>query len=210
MIGRTRKALDNSGIKGFTLLELLVALAIFAVMAAAIYSSLAMLIRTSDRLDQAGKSLKELQQAMQTMGRDLGQVSNRPVRGPYDSELPPLLWPGTEEQLEMTSGGRRNPLGQARCSLQRVAFRLRGGKLERLSWPVLDQAQDSAPFIQPLLDGVRSFEVSFLAGRDRTFPEWPPAIPPPEITALPRAVRVVMEVDGWGRLERIFLLAGGE
>jgi general secretion pathway protein J len=90
-----------------------------------------------------------------------------------------------------------------------VAFRLKDDKLERLSWPVLDQAQDSTPHIQTMLNGVSGFEVSFLTGKDQTFPDWPPALPPPEITALPRAVRVVLEVEDWGRLERVFLLTGG-
>lgn len=209
MTSRATRVPRHSSDKGFTLLELLVALAIFAIMAAGIYSSLAMLLATSSRLDESGKSLRELQKTMQVLGRDLGQVTNRPVRGGYDVELPPLLWPGTEERLEMTSAGRSNPLGQPRCSLQRLAFRLRDGKLERLSWPVLDQAQDSAPYIQPLLSGVSNFEVSFLTGQDQSFPDWPPANPPPQVTALPRAVRVVLEVEGWGRLERLFLLAGG-
>lgn len=195
--------------QGFTLLELLVALTIFAIMAAAIYSSLAMVLTTSSRLDEAGKSLKELQRTMLLLSRDLEQIINRPVRGGYDAELPPLLWPGSEEQLEMTSGGRSNPLRQPRCSLQRVAYRVRDGKLERLTWAVLDQAQDSAPYIQPLLSGVSAFELSFLVGKERTYPDWPPALPPTELPPLPRAVMVVMEVEGWGRLERIFPLAGG-
>jgi general secretion pathway protein J len=195
--------------QGFTLLELLVALSIFAIMATAIYSSLAMLLTTSSRLDEAGKSLRKLQNTMQVLGRDLTQVTNRPVRGGYDEELPALRWPGYDEQLEMTSAGRANPLRQPRCSLQRVAYRLRDGKLERLVWPVLDLAQDSTPYVQSLLSGVKSFEVSFLAEQNQTFPDWPPANPPPQSPPLPRAVRVVVEVEGWGRLERIFLLAGG-
>lgn len=191
------------------MLELLVALSIFAIMATSIYSSLAMLLTTSSRLDEAGQSLKELQKTMQVLGRDLVQVTNRSVRDGYDVELPPLLWPGSEERLEMTSGGRSNPLRQPRCSLQRVAYQVRDNKLERLSWPVLDLAQDTTPFVQPLLNGVSGLEVSFLAGPDQNFSEWPPPNPPPGLAALPKAVQVVMEVEGWGRLERIFPLAGG-
>ncbi|NTV12449.1 MAG: type II secretion system minor pseudopilin GspJ [Desulfobulbaceae bacterium] len=194
---------------GFTLLELLVALAIFALIATAIYSSLAMLITTSTRLDEAGKSLRELQTTMRILERDLIQVSNRPVRGGYDEELPALRWPGAEEQLELTSGGRSNPLHQSRCNLQRVAYRVKDSRLERLLWPVLDQAQDSKPFVQPLLSGVSRLEVSFQSGKEQLFSDWPPANPPPGKPPLPQAVRVVLEVKEWGRLERIFLLPGG-
>ncbi len=199
----------QSNRQGFTLLELLVALAIFALIATAIYNSLAMMITTSTRLDEAGKSLREVQNTMRIMGRDLTQVIDRPVRGSYGDELPPLRWPGLDDQLEMTSAGRSNPLRQSRCSLQRVAFRVKDGQLERLLWPVLDQAQASKPFVQPLLSGVSSLEVSFQSGQEQLFPDWPPANPPPNKPHLPRAVRVIMEVKGWGRLERIFLLAGG-
>jgi len=205
----SRSARLMQGSSGFTLLELLVALAIFAVLAAAIYGSLAMLITTSTRLDEAGKSLRELQTTMRILSRDLTQVINRPVRGGYDEELPALRWPGPDDQLEMTSLGRSNPLHQARSNLQRVAFRVKEGRLERLVWPVLDQAQDSTPFIQPLLTGVSSMEVSFQTGPEQLFPDWPPSRPPPNAPALPKAVRVVLEVKEWGRLERVFLLAGG-
>lgn len=195
--------------RGFTLLELLVALAIFALLATAIYNSLAMLLTTSTRLDESGKSLKSLQATMRIMGRDLIQVVNRPVRSGYDEELPALRWPGVDNQLEMTSGGRSNPLRQSRCSLQRLAYRVKNGRLERLVWPILDQAQDSTPRVQPLLEGVSHLEVSFQIGKDQLSNEWPPANPRPGSPALPQAVRVVLEAKGWGRLERIFPLAGG-
>lgn len=195
--------------RGFTLLELLVALAIFAIMATAVYNSLAMLLRTSARLDEEGARLRELQTAMQTLERDLEQLVNRPVRGAYGQELEPLLWPGLDDRLELTSGGRSNPLRRSRCTLQRVAWQLRDGKLQRLAWPVLDQAQDSEPLQRSLLAGVSRFELEFLAGREQTFAAWPPDNPPPGLPPLPRAVRVSLEVAGWGRLERLFLPAGG-
>ena len=209
MSGTTLRTAVRRSSKGFTLLEILVALAIFAVMATTIYSSLAMLITTSTRLAEAGKGLRELQNTFQVMGRDLEQVINRPVRSGYDEQLPALRWPGPENLLEMTSGGRSNPLRQPRCSLQRVAYRVKDGRLERLSWQVLDQVQDSTPFVQPLLSGVSSFEVSFLTGKDQASPDWPPFKPVSGNAALPRGIKVIVEVKGWGRLERLFLLAGG-
>ena len=195
---------------GFTLLELLVALAIFALMAVAIYSSLGTLLRSSARLDEEGGRLKELQAALRLLERDLDQVADRPVRSTYDEELPPLSWPGLENRLEFTANGRANPRREPRCSLQRLAYQVKDGQLWRLSWAVLDQAPDSAPFARPLLSGVKRFEVSFLTGDRQTVPSWPPeelavAAPP-----LPKAIRVVLEVEGWGRLERLFLPAGGK
>jgi general secretion pathway protein J len=194
---------------GFTLLELLVALAIFALMAVAIYSSLGMLMKSSARLDEEGGRLKELQSAMRIMERDLDQVADRPVRSPYDEELPPLSWPGLENRLEFTANGRANPRREPRCSLQRLAYQVKDGQLSRLSWSVLDQAPDSTPFVRPLLSGVSLFEVSFLTGDQQTVATWPPENLATEPPPLPKAIRVVLEVEGWGRLERIFLPAGG-
>jgi general secretion pathway protein J len=192
---------------GFTLLELLVALAIFAVMAVTIYSSLGILMETSARLDEEGSRLKELQSAMRIMERDLNQVAVRPVRSAYDEELPPLSWPGLENRLEFTANGRANPRREPRCSLQRLAYQVEDGRLLRLSWPVLDQAVDSSPFSRQLLSDVSHFELSFLTGDQEVVTEWPPTQPP--APPLPKAIRVVLEVEGWGRLERIFLPAGG-
>jgi len=58
------------------------------------------------------------------------------------------------------------------------------------------------------LSGVTHFEVSFLTGDNEIQTEWPP--PGKNLEDLPKAIRVVLEVEGWGRLERIYLPAGGK
>jgi general secretion pathway protein J len=190
---------------GFTLLELLVALAIFAVMAVAVYSSLGIILETSSRLTEEGNRLRELQTTMRIIQRDLEQIAKRPIRSGYEEELPALIWPGLDNRLEFTANGRANPLREPRCSLQRLAFEVKDGRLFRLSWPVLDQAVDSTPFIRPLLSDITGFEVSFLTGAGQVHAQWPPDDPAVNPKSLPRVIRVILEVEGWGRLERLFL-----
>ena len=197
--------------RGFTLLELVVAIAIFGLMSAMAYSGLASALNTRDYADQQADRLAEIQKAFSIIGRDVEQAVNRPVRDNYASELLPLLGGGYGSAvLELTHAGYRNPMGLQRSSLQRVAYVLEDGKLQRQSWWVLDRSIDSAPQVSPLLTKVKTVELRFMDENHTWQPQWPsvtanPNNPP----TLPNAVEVTLELEDWGRLTRIFEVAPG-
>ena len=151
---------------------MLVALAVFAVLG---LMSSQMVNRVLDVHKVAiarGERLGELQRAMQLMQRDVLELAQRPVRDEMGDAIPSLRI-GSDTALEFTHSGWRNPLGQRRSELQRVAYVARDEILYRYYWNVLDRAEDSQPVIQELLHDVTEVEVSAIdvSGNEHAF--WP-------------------------------------
>ncbi|MDD0842615.1 type II secretion system minor pseudopilin GspJ [Pseudomonas sp. Gutcm_11s] len=193
--------------RGFTLLEVLIAIAIFALLAMATYRMLDSVLQTDRGQREQEQRLRELTRAMAAFERDLLQVRTRPVRDPLGDPLASLRGDsGRNTQLEFTRSGWRNPLGQQRATLQRVRWQLEGERWQRAYWPVLDQAQDSQPRVQQALEGVTRFELRFLDLEGRWLQSWPPANSTADeaLTQLPKAVELVIEHRRYGELRRIW------
>lgn len=194
---------------GFTLLEVLIAIAIFALLAMATYRMFDSVLQVDRGQREQELRLRELTRAMAAFERDLLQVRVRPVRDPLGDPQPALLGDnGRDVYVEFTRSGWRNPLGQARATLQRVRWQLEGERWQRLYWPVLDQAQDSQPRVQQALEGVKRFELRFLDEEGRWLQNWPPANSDAEesMSLLPKAVELVIEHRHYGELRRLWRL----
>src|SRR5210317_619118 len=121
--------------RGFTLLELVVAMAIFAIMAAIAYSGLNNVLLAREQTDAHAKQLQQLQLAMNWFARDIEQAIDRGVRSEYGEMLPPVIGNDFEGYLiELTRGGWRNPANHKRSNLQRVAYAVREEQLLRAYW----------------------------------------------------------------------------
>lgn len=194
--------------RGFTLLELLVAIAVFAVMSAIAYGGLRAVLDARSHASLAAERLAELQLALAILGRDVEQAINRPIRDEFGDREPALE--GTEETLELTRGGWRNPAGLARSELQRVAWGLTEDALERRTWDVLDRTQGSTPRAQSLLSGVEELSFRYRDASGQWQPYWPLAtVSGPEASALPTGVEVRLETAQWGEITRLFRVVPG-
>jgi len=195
---------------GFTLLELLVALSIFALLAAMAYGGLNTVLKARAATDLQAARLTQLQNTFFWLGRDLTQTVNRPVRDEYGDLQPALM--GVEMgdyRLALTRGGWLNPADRPRGGLQRVAYGLRDDQLLRVYWNVLDRAQDSPPQESVLLDGVERLELRYLDAQKQWSDAWPNAAAgAAPNTAPPRAVEVTIETKAEGRITRLFGVAG--
>ena len=200
--------------RGFTLLELLVAVAIFSVLSVVAYSSLNAMVNTREQVVADMERLGQLQIGFTMLERDLQQaVSGRGIRDEYEEVQPAMLLHTVgdlEGGLEFTRGGWSNPAGQARSTLQRVAYQLQDDNLVRYSWRVLDRVVDSEPFSSVVLGGVQEFSISFLDADNKWQDGWPLAESRGKVylrDQLPRAVKLSMDVKGYGVIERILVLA---
>jgi len=195
---------------GFTLLELLVALGIFALLAAMAYSGLNSVMTARQVTTQHAERLSQLQMAFLWLGRDIEQAIDRPIRNEYAEVRPAMLGVETGRyQLELTRTGWRNPAGRARSNLQRVAYGLRDGNLLRVYWNVLDRAQDSKPLESVLLEGVDKLELRFLNDKNAWQNSWPSSQLGGVASATPpRAVEVTLETKAEGRITRLFRVPG--
>lgn len=201
--------------RGFTLLEMLVAVAIFALVSVMAYGGLAAVMQQFEMTSAAQARLQAIRRAVTLLERDIFQLENRPVREAFQGDSRPALRGGVDQMLplELTRGGWRNPAGLRRSHLQRVAWQLSENKLQRLHWNVLDQAQDSEPQRLEVLDSVNAFELRFLDPAGNWHDQWPPldftrnpSIPGQPGAAdepLPTAIEFVLELDDAGRIRRL-------
>lgn len=190
---------------GFTLVEVLVSLLMFALIAAAGAAVLGMTIDNRFAVKAAADRTADLQRTRALLRADLGQAAARRSRGPTGRPQPQAMMgamgPG-DPVLVLTRTGWSNPDGQPRPSMQRVEYHLVGDRLERRVSTHLDGARQGPP--QILHRGVRGLTVTFL--RDGS--EAPAFIPTLE-RPLPDAVRVTITLDGYGPLDQLFLVGGG-
>jgi general secretion pathway protein J len=194
---------------GFTLIELLVALLIFGIFSVLAYASLGRLLDGRARLADEQRTWQELSQVFLRISDDLAHARPRAVRDaagvtfvpafigrPYDSRAL------ADPSLEFTRGGELKYAAES--DLRRVAYRLKDGRLLRITWPVLDRGPVTAPLEGVLLANVETFEVGFSDTRRNTVTTWPASGLNPN--NLPPAVEVTLAVKGVGSFKRLFLV----
>lgn len=193
---------------GFTLLELLIAIAIFALLGLGTYRMLDSVLRSDASTREHELQLRELVRAMAAFERDLSQAAPRPVRDPFGEPRPAMLGEeGEAPALELSRLGWRNPLGRPRAGLQRVRWQLSGEQWQRHYWNVLDQAQDSLPQVQQALEGVTRLQLRYLDGDGAWLASWPPeGGGEKSLQTLPQALELVLEHRRHGELRRLLRL----
>lgn len=191
--------------RGFTLVEMLVAVAIFAVASALAYGGLTTLVNARAQIDAGNERLGRLQFAIGLIERDIRSIADRGVRENYGSARPPL--DGQASQFELTRFGHANSLGLARAELERVGYQLVDGELLRHRYAVLDRAPGTRPDDTVLLEGIQRFELRYRAADGRELRQWPP--PRDTDQTLPRAVEVRIAGEAIGEIRRLLELPQG-
>jgi len=186
-------SMDN----GFTLVELLVAIAIFSLMTVVAYTGIAAVMK-HDKASLAHElALKKLQRTLVFFEKDIRQLTDRSHNNGYSALLPALVSDGSSETglLEFTRAGNSNPLDLTRSSLQRVRYVLEEQTLQRLSWNLVDH-NDAEPLTMKLLEGVTDANVSFLSDKGENESEWVKS-------ELPIGIELKITTEQWGEIRRV-------
>jgi len=189
---------------GFTLVEVLLALAIFGVIAVLAYRATASLTEGEARLSAEARRWRTLEALFARFEADIRQAVPRAARAGSRIEPAWLALPadgaGNAAMVFTRSGAEfADDPGLAG---QRIGYRLRGHAVEIAYWPRVDNAADTQPAVYALVDGVTGFRIAYL-GRNGT---WRDSWPVQGESALPRAVRVELTLDSGEAIERWFAL----
>lgn len=211
--------------RGFTLLELIVVLAIFGVFAAMAYGGLNYVLTARRELETRLDRIAEWQKAFQRLRNDFQLTSARGARNGFGQAQPALCFEEIGARVEFTRGGWRNPLSLPRATLERVAYRYDEDtrELRRDTWRGLDRADDREPTSLVVLSGVEELRWRFM-DRNRDWkdrwpaqgclaptPQPPPGAPagaaaPPPPT--PRAVELTLKSKDYGEVRWLFATFG--
>jgi len=200
--------------RGFTLLELLVVLIVFAVMSAMAYGGLSAVLKTRSKVQSALKRSEAFEKTYLRMRQDFQNASQRTARDNDGVLQPALKFDRYNHRLEFTHGGWNNPLHLPRTGYERVAYTLDDQhRLIRSSFRVLDRAPRSEPVDLEMLDGVEEVQWHFLDASLQWAESWPesgPEIPnpltPDNAPKPPAAVELKMRTTDWGELRFLFQL----
>jgi general secretion pathway protein J len=197
--------------KAFTLIEVLVAFAIFGILAAFAYGALSQTLLSAEMLGERMDRLQAIQKSVRYLSQDFLQLAPRPVRQELGDSFNPALQTdfGSEFALELTHGGWGNPVALPRGTLQRTAYRLEDDELVRYYWTVLDRTLSNEAIGVTILDGVESLLFRYLLDSGDWIEQWPPpTLPGPlGLRQRPRAVEIVLTLQDEGEIRRIIEIA---
>lgn len=215
--------------RGFTLLELIVVIGIFAIFAAMAYGGLESVLRTRVGIEAGLNRTEDFDRAYLRLRQDFANAVARGVRDSDGNALPGFMFDSYKHRIEFTRGGWQNLLNLPRATLERVSYFLDDGPAEdtargaprrlddkrliRRSWYVLDRAPRTEPVDIVLLDHVQELNWRFLDD-SRTFQDtWGSpdrsSFGNPETTAAlpaPMAVEIKLRTRDWGNLRFLFAL----
>lgn len=204
----TRPAADNSArrfraLRGFTLLELLIAIMVFAVLGAMSYGGLNTVLKTRSRTAEAAEQLHTLQIALMLIQRDITQIINEPSRNEFGDLQPPVMTEFDDDRLvEFSRLGWKNPTGQLRSDFQRVAYGFEDNTLFRYYWPHFHRGPQEKPIRAELLEDIQEITFKYMDDQESWHDEWPPLNS--NSIELPELVKMELELKNGDKITRVF------
>jgi general secretion pathway protein J len=193
---------------GFTLLEILIALFIFTLLALMLATSFHAVIVSQSGVEKKAQRLRQLQMALLVFSRDIEQAIDRSIINSEGKTEAAFI--GEPDRIRLTHTGFASSLSITRQSgLQRVAYVWQRDQKQfvKLMWPVLDQAPTTKTYARPLLAEVDQVRFQYLAADGRFYDYWPPKGSNGDMAqVLPRAVSIFFNIPGWGEVSQLYLI----
>jgi general secretion pathway protein J len=201
--------------RGFTLIEVVIAMFIAAIMFAIGYGAINQALNDRDALNTSQERVTEIQRGMRVVAQDFAQVVARAARDTAGTGqlMPAMIANGSSDIIvTFTRAGWSNPAGIQRPAEQRVRYRFLEGSLIREHWVAVDPALNTEPRQRTLLTKVKAVEIRFLDPISRQWKtDWQPGstgqVPPNTVSlilARPLAIEFTVVFEDWGRVVRLF------
>lgn len=194
--------------RGFTLLEVMVALGILAVVIMSTHQILDSTTKAKDASDEKIAELNALQTTFRLMDQDFSQMTKRAVRNESGDVQDGYLLAGRYilnsqyDGITFVRDGWINPINLLpRSELQAVGYRVIDDNLERIYRVYVDQLDNMEPRVQVILKGVEEIKFEFLDSKNKWQEKW-------EIKALPKAIAVTLQQSQSESIRRVFLVPG--
>ena len=202
--------------RGFTLIEVVIAMFIAAIMFAIGYGAINQALRDRDSLNASQERVTEIQRGMRVIAQDFAQTIARAARDTSGTGqlMPAMIANGSSDiVVTFTRAGWSNPAGIQRPAEQRVRYRFFDGDLVREHWLSVDPALNTESRQRTLLTKVTAVEIRFLDPVSRQWrTDWPSGgatgqVAPNAVSLLltrPIAIEFTVVLEDWGRVTRLF------
>ena len=194
--------------KGFTLLEVIIAIALFSVISMASFAVFETVLNSDTISKERTTRINELQRGFLIIERDMLQIAKRSIRLNGEAPSKGFLhtdensFSSSEQALGFVRSGWTNPgLLLPRSNMQSVAYQLNDNVLERIHFNFVDAVQGEEPKVRPLISKVEKIDFEFYYGK-----EWQEKL---QKNILPLAIAIELETSDYGVIRRQFLVAGG-
>lgn len=196
--------------KGFTLIEVLVSIAIFASLSVAAYQVVSQVQRSNLLSQERTARLNELQRTMVMMDNDFRQMALRRLRTEGEESANQLIYwsdyllDSDAKGVMFARVGWHNPQQQfPRGEVTKVGYRIKGETLQRIWWRYPDTPAGQEAIVSPLLTQVEAFDLRFYDGKQWQS-DWDSS------DTLPKAVSVVLTLKDYGKITRTYLTPDGK
>ena len=197
----------GNNVRGFTLLEVLIAIAIFSVISMASFSIFETVLNSDTATKTRTDRINELQRGFIIIERDMLQIARRSVRLNGEAPQEGFLhtdnesYSTNEQALAFVRHGWTNPgLLLPRSEMQSVAYQLNDDVLERVHFNFVDAVLGEEPKVRPLISQVEKLDFEFYDGK-----KWQKTLAE---NSLPMAIAIELETTDYGVIRRQFLVAG--
>ncbi len=197
----------------FTLLEIIVAMAIAALIGVAALSLLDNATEASQDIKERGDRYNQIERALLFISNDIQQLAPRKFRDEFGDKKNNLISDDSigKTHLSFTRLGRRNPAQLARSNLEKLTYLVEDETLQRISFAYPDGMNADQGLNRTLLDAVESLKVNFYDG-EQWNDYWPIDDGQIEqastnVSTLPVAIRISLKLKDLGLVERLFLLS---
>lgn len=186
--------------RGFTLVELMVTLLIFGMLAAAGVGLLRFSVDAQAATKTRLNAMASERRIESLIASDTAQAVPRVTRN--EAGDPVQAFEGGPNGFTLVRAGV-DPLDESsRPSLQKVGYRLEGGRLVRQVWPMLDGAHPAAP-------SIIAERVAAVTWRYRAKDGWRALWDPLRADLLPRAIEMVVQPVQGPVMRYVFLVGAG-
>lgn len=194
----------KKSLKGFTLIEILIALFIFAILSLMTASIVRTLLSEETHTQAHFKTYLLLQKGMLHLSTDLEHAVPRSITNGNGKKEPALF--GTQNDITFTRNSLANPLGEMnRSTLERVHYFLKDDQLIRETWPHLDQTTESHSQQKIVLSSLDALQLDYLDNNNEFHSTW--GEEKTEET-LPKAIRVTLIFKNHETLSQLYLIQG--
>lgn len=193
--------------KGFTLIEILIALTIFAIIGAITSSILYQSFKIKERTNIQSELINQLQLTISLLDKDIGQIVERPIRGNQMHLFPSFI--GQSDYLEFTRGGVVNILGiEKRSTLKRIAYLCKNQQLIRRIWSQLDIPDRDIYHDTIMLNNLKKCSFTYIGLHQNIVPTWYQYKIKKNndftTTPLPKAIQLNLNIKQLGGIELAF------